>query len=238
MVTKSSPNFPTLCEHFWERQSLACSLSTPSYPLSYIRTGLGPGTLEIKRPHSQCQGCHLCGNIIPCFRLNESSFSLLKACVTCGSWPTLLLHLQGGYGVPPSTNSTKGMHVDWMPCDGHRRDLLAMAYSHSLLDVMLLCLLSKMLHPVLDAFSVVTLRPRCSGQKGSESIPGIGAQNSDSQKTSEKAYYSGLEFGCGFQGTVLRLPCLVRLLLFSLELWSWSGVNLPGTRVPLGLLSA
>lgn len=119
-----------------------------------------------------------------------------------------------------SQRSTEGMHVDRVPCDGHRRDLLAMGYSHSLLDVMLLCLLSKMMHPVLDSvfFSVVTLRPRCSGQKGLESTPGIGTQNSDSQKSSEKAYYNGLEFGCGFQGTVLRLPFLVRLLLLSLQL--------------------
>lgn len=119
--------------------------------LGLVRIGLGPGTLpyqEIKRLYRLCWAC--------CF-VWEIPFSISDSICTTLFCLNMCQMAQG----PLLYRSPTGRA--WAPSIASRRDLLGMGDQCSSQKLFLLCVVSS--RDLLRWVYLVTLRPKCSGQK-------------------------------------------------------------------------
>lgn len=134
--------------------------------LGLISMGIGLGTIpfqDMKNPQSLCQAYHIVWEYL-CFVLfslmNYLILSLLKVCMSCGTWPILLLHLScDGRGQGSSYCGTKGVHVSSCPVMAAWKHLLAMWDHCSLLKLILLCLFSVWVRCISIQWSITLCFP-------------------------------------------------------------------------------
>lgn len=157
-----------------ERQSHTYSLLIPNWTPESGSWSWHVSLPGDKGPYGLCQAITLCGNTFTCCMLSECSFILCP----WPSWPwgpqalTFQCFRFHSGVVRVLLLCQREVHIGQSPCVSCQGSPLVMMEIHTLLELILLCVFSMwakvLFHLVPDCVvsSLVTLIPRCSGQKG------------------------------------------------------------------------